>query len=117
MVNKREHVFAASASVLFLASIVLQLISFLTSHMIVNRRARPTPLHDGLFYRCGAIDFFLYTINERGSFLTHSLDGSIKAYSACFFLNSNMFQRDERKFIFFQASYHATVGKNFYICE
>ena len=101
MPTKREHFFTASASVLFLASIVLQLTSFLTSHMIVNRRARPTPLHDGLFYRCGAIDFFLYTINERGSFLTHSSDGSIKAYSACFFLNSNMFERDERKYYYY----------------
>jgi hypothetical protein len=104
MLRKRNLIQNAIAHILFLTSILLQLISFLTSYMIVDRRSHPF-LHDGLFYRCGALNFFLYTINERGSFLTHSPDGSIKAYSACFFLNTQMFSRDERKYFIYNYSY------------
>jgi hypothetical protein len=74
-------------------SIGTQLIGFLTSFMVVNRFA--PGLHDGLFNRCGAINYFQTAINAAGSFWTSARDGRVKPFSACYWWNSSMFEKDE----------------------
>ena len=79
-------------------SIGSQLIGFLTSFMVVNRFA--PGLHDGLFNRCGAINYFQTAINAAGSFWTSARDGRVKPFSACYWWNSSMFEKDESKIRF-----------------
>ncbi len=78
-----------------MAAIGAQTISFLTSYMIINRYA--PGLHDGIFQRCGAINFFQTSINAVGSFVTKTLDGTVDTFTSCFWWNSSMFIRDESR--------------------
>jgi hypothetical protein len=77
-----------------LASVGAQAVSFLTSYMIVNRYS--PNLHDGLFQRCGALNFFQTQLNSFNQFLnSHSVNGQYRAYSGCFWWNSDIFMKDE----------------------
>lgn len=78
-----------------LASIGAEAISLLTSYMVVNRLA--PGLHDGIFQRCGAINYFQTSINAAGSFISKTFDGSLKAYSGCYWWNSGIYNKDESK--------------------
>ncbi len=86
-----------SLTFLFLmATMGTQIISFLTSYMIINRYS--PNLHDGLFHRCGALNFFQTHFNSFNQFLnSNSVDGQYRAYSGCYWWNSDIFQRDESK--------------------
>ncbi len=75
-------------------------LSFLTGYMVSNRRA--PGLHDGIFYRCGAISYFQNAINSFGNFLTSqlSLDDRVLPFSGCYWWTSDMYPRDESMFIY-----------------
>ena len=83
--------------IFLLASIGAQAISFLTSYMVVNRYA--PGLHDGIFQRCGGLEYFQTSINAAGSFMTKSLDGSVKRFTNCYWWNSDLFQKDPSKIL------------------
>lgn len=85
--------------IFLLATIGAQAISFLTSYMVVNRFA--PGLHDGIFQRCGAINFFQTSINSIGSFVSKTLDGTVQTFTSCYWWNSSLFRRDDSKFTFF----------------
>jgi Na+-transporting NADH:ubiquinone oxidoreductase subunit NqrE len=74
-------------------TLIAELVSLLTSYMVVNRFA--PGLHDGIFHRCGALNYFQFAVNSMGSFVSKVFDGSITAPSGCYWWNSFMFQRDE----------------------
>lgn len=81
--------------IFLIASIGAQAISFLTSFMVVNRFA--PGLHDGIFQRCGGLAYFQNTINAVGSFVSKTLDGSIKTFTSCYWWNSDLFKHDPSK--------------------
>lgn len=83
--------------IFLLATIGAQTIAFLTSYMVVNRYA--PGLHDGIFQRCGAINFFQTAINSIGSFVTKTLDGTVETFTSCYWWNSSIFMRDQSSFI------------------
>lgn len=77
-----------------LASIGAQIISFMTSYMVVNRYA--PGLHDGIFQRCGALAYFqTESLNSVGSFISKAIDGSVKSFTNCYWWNSSIFDHDE----------------------
>ena len=77
------------------ASVGAELISFLTSHMVLNRVA--TALHDGIFQRCGAMNYFQLVYNRLNTFIQYSLDGAVTPPSGCYWWNSRVFETDESK--------------------
>lgn len=102
-----------SVTFLFLlATIGAETISFLTSYMVVNRYA--PGLHDGIFQRCGAINFFLTAINSIGSFVSKHLDGTVDTFTSCYWWNSSLFRKDESKF-FDYSSVSIKWWKSFFI--
>ena len=70
-----------------LASMAAEAVSFLTSYMIVNRYS--PNLHEGLFQRCGALNFFKSNLNSYG------VVGQYRAYCGCYWWNSDIYMRDE----------------------
>lgn len=79
-----------------LASMAAEAVSFLTSYMIINRYS--PNLHDGLFQRCGALNFFQTNLNSFNQFLnSNGVDGQYRAYSGCYWWNSDIYMRDESK--------------------
>lgn len=78
-----------------LASLGAEAISLLTGYMVSNRRA--PGLHDGIFFRCGAINYFQNALNSFGNFLTSqmSLDERVLPFGGCYWWNSDLFQKDE----------------------
>ena len=74
----------------------MELTSFLTSYMIVNRFAYG--LHDGIFVRCGAFDYFRTSINSIGAYITNRYEyGAFRPSTGCYWWNSWIFGRDESK--------------------
>ena len=75
-------------------SIIAELVSLLTSYMVINRFA--PGLHDGIFQRCGAINYFHTAINSVGSFVTNMSGSFFKPSSGCFWWSSALWDRDEK---------------------
>lgn len=78
------------------SSVGLQVISFLTSHMVTNRLS--DSFHDGIFHRCGAMQYFQTARQYVNSFKGNDEpDGSVVRQSGCFWWDSKVFQTDESK--------------------
>jgi hypothetical protein len=70
-----------------------EIIGFLSSYMVVNRLS--SKLHDGIFQRCGAMNYYLIAVNQVGSFVSNAIDGSFTAPTGCIWWNSRMYELDE----------------------
>lgn len=97
----------ATTFLFLMVSFGAEIISFLTSFMVLNRLG--SSLHDGIFQRCGAINYYNTALNAQGSFITHHASSYYEPPSGCFWWNSAVFDRDEK-------SLQATVVLAFISC-
>ena len=85
--------------VFLLGSIGTQVVSFLTSYMVINRLS--DNFHDGIFHRCGALQYFQTARQYVNSFMGRDpFDGSVFMPGGCRWWNSRMFELDESELLF-----------------